>query len=267
MDSKKFKKKLNKITTIYDSMQADQSISTLEQELLKKYVIQLYETLIDSSTESPVSSQKSPRKSDAEVPVAEVPISEVPVTEEATTSADRVPEIPTSVPETIAPVMAKVEVPMTASTPPAPMEATVPEPLPRVEKISIAESLKQSIPAAAAAVGASAVVANTLDMPADLQPIFEKVEATDLSDRLSITKVKDIGSSMGINEKIFTIKELFGGDQTIFNSVVSKLDACTSYEEAALYLSSTVARDYKWADGSKVKKAKTFVKLVQRKFV
>ncbi len=247
MDSKKFKSKLNKITTIFDSMQSDQSISTLEQELLKKYVIQLYETLIDKSKGSGKSQAEATKIQAAEPVVQNEPVKETPSIEpEPTVQASPVRE---ASPQSNQPV------------------ATAPQSSQVVDNVSMVAAHEQTMPATAVASGASAVVANTLEMSDDLKPIFEKIEATDLSDRLSITKVKDIANSMGINEKIFTIKELFGGDQSLFNSVVSKLDACSSYDEAAQYLSSTVARDNKWADASKAKKAKTFVKLVQRKFV
>jgi len=249
MNTKKFQSKLSKITTIFDSMQADHTISSLEQELLKKYVVQLYETLLDDPIEEEHKSQEKATQKIARKPQPKV--------------------------ETLQP---KVEIVQTPPPPPKVAAPPVPEPIvssatiaePVIEKVAVAETIKQTVPVAssvATAKVASEVVANVLDMPAELQPIFEKIEATELSDRLSISKVKDIGKSMGINEKIFTIKELFAGDQSLFNFVVSKLDACTSYDEAAQYLSSTIARDQKWGDASKMNKAKTFVKLVQRKFV
>ena len=248
MNTKKFKSKLNKITTIFESMQADQSISSLEQELLKKYVVQLYETLIDHSSE--VDQADQPKREEKKEKLTPVKVEE-PKQETRVEEAHSI-----HVEETI-------ERPEPKVSPTAVVK-------PIVEKVAIAETLQHAVPAAAVATASQAtstVIENKLEMSPELEPIFEKIEATELSDRLSISKVKDIGKSMGINEKIFTIKELFAGDQTLFNSVVSKLDACTSYEEAAQYLSSTIARDQKWGEASKAKKAKTFVKLVQRKFV
>lgn len=248
MDSKKFKNKLNKIATIFDSMQADHSISSLEKELLKKYVVQLYETLLEETKGTSKSVDSVNTKVIDEAPKKE-PVKEA--SELSQTSAPAAPQAVSSpIPETPAPSVNKT---------------VIAEPV--KEKVAVSETIKQAVPVAVATATASTVVANTLEMSAELQPIFERIEATELSDRLSISKVKDIGKSMGINEKIFTIKELFAGDQSLFNSVISKLDACESYDEAAQYLSSTVARDQKWGDASKVKKAKTFVKLVQRKFV
>jgi hypothetical protein len=238
MDTKKFKNKLDKISNVFESMQADQSISGLEQELLKKYVIQLYETLLDDNKSK--SSEKKAKKEVTNIAKEEIAISTPPIKE--------------PVQEVVAPL--PVEPEPVAATPPITEEP----------EIAQAQSASASVVQQSSA-SVSEVLVNELNIPTALKPIFEKVSTVELSDKLSHSKVKDISTAMGINEKIFTITELFGGDQNLFSTVTSKLNACTSYDEAVKYLSSTVARDQNWGQDGKVNKAKVFMKLVQRKFV
>ncbi len=238
MDTKKFKNKLDKISNVFDSMQADQSISGLEQELLKKYVIQLYETLLEESKSK--SSEKKSKK-----------------------------EVTTVVKEEIASSTPPIEEPVQEVVAPHPVESQPESPMPTISEepeIAQAQSASASVVQQSSA-SVTEVLVNELDIPTALKPVFEKVSAVELSDKLSHSKVKDISTAMGINEKIFTITELFGGDQNLFSTVTTKLNACTSYDEAVKYLSSTIARDQNWGQDGKVNKAKVFMKLVQRKFV
>ncbi len=238
MDTKKFKNKLDKISNVFDSMQADQSISGLEQELLKKYVIQLYETLLEESKSK--SSEKKSKK-----------------------------EVTTVVKEEIASSTPPIEEPVQEVVAPLPVESQPESPMPTISEepeIAQAQSASASVVQQSSA-SVTEVLVNELDIPTALKPVFEKVSAVELSDKLSHSKVKDISTAMGINEKIFTITELFGGDQNLFSTVTTKLNACTSYDEAVKYLSSTIARDQNWGQDGKVNKAKVFMKLVQRKFV
>lgn len=107
----------------------------------------------------------------------------------------------------------------------------------------------------------------TTSMNSEMKSLFAIQEGKEISDKLSTTPIKDIGKSMSINEKIFTIQELFGGNQGDFDKVVSKLNGLGSYKEAQEYLASDVVKQNSWLDEEKLKKAKTFLKLVHRKYV
>ena len=47
MNIKKFKKTLSKLVSILDSIQVNDQVSALEQELIKKQLVSLYEHLIE----------------------------------------------------------------------------------------------------------------------------------------------------------------------------------------------------------------------------
>ena len=106
-----------------------------------------------------------------------------------------------------------------------------------------------------------------VDVSDKLKKIFENEAVNELSDRLSMSPIADMTKAMGINERIFTVKELFGGDNEIFNSILQRLNAFTSYDDARTYLITGIAKDQEWGDPSKIKKADTFVKLVKRRYI
>lgn len=104
------------------------------------------------------------------------------------------------------------------------------------------------------------------DISEDILALFEEQEATQLSEKLSKMAISDIEKSMSINEKIFTINELFNGNSQEFRSCLEKLNGMSSYNEAVEYLSKDVAGTYEWTDKAKRKKALNFIQLVNRKF-
>ena len=71
---------------------------------------------------------------------------------------------------------------------------------------------------------------------------------------------------MGINERIFTMNELFGGDQAAFDDTIKALNGFSNFAQAKNYLAANVASKFKWDAKAKKKKAKTFVKLVRRRY-
>ena len=101
---------------------------------------------------------------------------------------------------------------------------------------------------------------------AELLALFDEEDGTDLSDKLASRPIKTLTKAMGINEKIFTVKELFGGDQKEFDNMMVALDGLASFEDAKQVLAGSVAEKYEWASDKKIKKASTFIKLVRRRY-
>ncbi len=99
----------------------------------------------------------------------------------------------------------------------------------------------------------------------DLQELFELPVAKELSEKLSTLPISDLSKAMGLNERIFTIKELFGDDQELFNKTLNRLNKLTSFEEAETVLVE-IAKRFEWTDKKKRKKAKNFIKLVSRRY-
>ena len=99
------------------------------------------------------------------------------------------------------------------------------------------------------------------------EELFAFEEVKDVSDRLSLTKINDLKKAIGINEKIFTVKELFGGQNEVYKSTVNALNDMDSMEEAKKYLSKNIIPEFGWMDDDKYKKAHNFLKTVRRLYV
>ena len=100
-----------------------------------------------------------------------------------------------------------------------------------------------------------------------LAALFDHNESKDLSSKFGSLPISDIAKSMGINDKILTINELFGGDQQLFNSVVQDLNLLNSFEEAKDYLVKGVAKKQAWYEDDKKEMAATFIKLIRRRYI
>lgn len=100
----------------------------------------------------------------------------------------------------------------------------------------------------------------------ELIELFDLHESSELSDKLANAPIKDLTKAMGINERIFTVNELFGGKQDEMTNILSALNGLDTFGEAKTVLMDSVAQKYNWTEGSKLKKAKNFIKLVKRRF-
>ncbi len=96
--------------------------------------------------------------------------------------------------------------------------------------------------------------------------LFLVDEVTDLSGRLSMTKIDDINKAIGINERMFTIRELFDGDNSKYDQTIKALNGKSDFNEAKSYLSNEVITKFDWNSDEKIKKAQYFIKIVRRLF-
>lgn len=101
----------------------------------------------------------------------------------------------------------------------------------------------------------------------ELLALFEDATGNELSDRLSQLPLKDLTKAMSINERIFTIKELFGNDKEEYQNMMTALNGLGSFEEAKQILLGSVATKYKWGSKGKMKKAIGFIKTVRRRYL
>jgi hypothetical protein len=97
--------------------------------------------------------------------------------------------------------------------------------------------------------------------------LFDIDSASDLKSRFSQLPISDIGKSMGINDRILTLNELFSGDQLRFNQVIAELNRMKSFDEAKDYLVKGIANENDWASPSKSAKAEVFIKLIRRRYL
>lgn len=223
MDINSVDKVLKKINRLYELVKELGEASSTEKDLLKAYVVDLYDAVItedpalivDLEREEMLKKIKKQRKLEKKLK------------KQKEKTKFREPEEEIEEPETVA-VAKKVKV-----TPP------------------VAEA-KKAEPKSA--------------IPAGIMELFEIDSGNEISDKLSQSPIADLTKSMSINEKIFTINELFGGNNAELDNMLVALNGLSNFDEAKSVLMKSVATKYNWSDASKSKKAKNFIKLVQRRY-
>ncbi len=265
MDFQKSKNVLDKINALYRNISSDpRNVSSIERDLMRSYIQQFYESFLEMPTVSsivapppPPAETKAPepritlRKPETTPPPPLKPQPEPPKPEPPKVEAQPAPApVYVAPPPPPAPIVTPP--PVAATPPPPPVEvvpppAVVAPPPPPVEVTTPPTRTSVSI-------------------DPELDELFEFKSATELSEKLSELPITDIKKAMGLNERISTQNELFGGDAAAFDATVSTLNQLKNYNEAKDYLVRNVAVKYNWASKGKKDKAKTFIKLVRRRY-
>ena len=232
MNFKKVEKATKKINQLLDNMKDEEHVNKIEKDLLLSYIRDLYEKVIYSEE----SSKKTASK--------------------ATTEKK---EIKSHI------VESKKEV--KSHTPPIGIADVVRQEIKETVYQSDLTPVQKTIEAPVEAPVAEEPTAQIIDnAPQELIELFETGLVNEISDKLSRSPISDLTKSMGINERIFTVNELFGGDSGLFNTTMQELDKLSSLEQARDYLVTNVAIEQNWSSESKIKKAATFVKLIGRRY-
>lgn len=250
MDFQKAGILLEKIHALFKNMSADSdSVSEIEKDLMRAYLRQFYEHFLphgespaDAATPielPPIISRKPPVKKSE--PLIE------PEEEEEDDDENEEEEQQAFVPPPPPPPKKKEK------------DKKVEAPAPKMEKPEPKKPL--------VAPDAEEEEEEEEEEGEELENLFEHHQARELSEKLSELPIQDLGKAMGLNEKIFTINELFGGDQELFKQTIQAMNGMASFEEAKNFLVREVAIRNNWAHHDKKNKAKNFIKLVRRRFI
>ena len=226
----------------------DSSLSRLEKDLIKSYVIQLYDALSSETQTRIPDVVKAPEITAQKFHQPETPqvITTKPIVqpEEKIVFQPEVKEVP-QVPEIKVPVVEPV---ITVRKPePTPVYAQHTEPVLKVvHQPELLHTSKDAVPA--------------------LTKLFEMPFGDDSSGISSRAPVASIESALGLNERIFTLNELFGGNKTLFDSTCTELNNLHSYEEATSLLMRGPARQFDWSDPARIKMAEHFIRIVARRY-
>ncbi len=237
MNLQKAKILLEKINRLYKSMSLDEeNVAAIEKDLMRDYIKQLYDTFMqEDMVDIPVKKgSPAPKKTYSPPPVVRKHI-------------EVTPPPPPKIVEEIAPAIEEEE--------PAPAAV-------KIEETPVRQPFKPAV----------APPRLTRKPPPKInlkhEELFtQEIESNELSQKLSLTPIKNLNKAMGLNERIFTINELFGGDNGAFKTVMNDLNKLATFEEAKIYLSQNVADKYDWASKTKRNKAKNFIKLIRRRYI
>jgi hypothetical protein len=83
----------------------------------------------------------------------------------------------------------------------------------------------------------------------------------DLSSKLQSKPIRDIGTSLGLNDRFKLIKELFNGDKESYQQTIDTLDSASNFNEAFNYINTS----YDWDMEDEA--VQMLLDLVRRKFI
>jgi hypothetical protein len=248
MDYKKARKQIKKIKTLLDSFESlEEPITEMEARLLRKYADEFKKIIPHFEEEEEIVPVAQPKVESAiinlkgEIQEKELP---KPPKEEVKEEEFDVPPVAEIVEE---PVVEEVVELAAKKVEPVATKKVAPPKVKKPKKV--------------------ALVAEHDEEEIGNISLWEPVKITELSQKLSFSPIKDILKSISLNERIFTQKELFNGDNLSFRATLEKLETMNTFKEASDYLRKGVAANNKWEDAKKIKKAKEFMRLVQRRFL
>ncbi len=230
----KAQKILKKVNALLQSIEDnDEKLLPMERDLMLNYLRQLYDIFLHAEVRSEAQGMLFSSPAEEQLPQKDKPLRTTTPKPAPGEKAAKLKEAPKPKPD----------------PQPEPKPAPKPEPQPKPQPKTATTPHR----------------AQTAQMSEELRELFELPVAKELSEKLSALPVNDLSKAMGLNEKIFTMKELFGDEQELFNQTIDQLNKLSSFEEAELILAQLAER-FAWTDKKKKKKAKNFIKLVSRRY-
>ena len=270
MDQSRAQRLLVKIQTLVDQ---GSPLSKLEQDLVKSYILQLYEAVTETAAVPEVQAaaahttvppvhrpvEQPVRVPSVPIPPPSAPKAEVEAKWEPVVDHHRVveevvkPEPRPVVHEKIS----RVETPeperfVTPEPEPVPtpepephIPAFTPPPVPKVAT-PVAETPRRGEPGDA--------LRKLFEPPAHSEPTGANV------------LLSSIEEGIGINDRIFILNDLFGGDGGLMRLTFDTLNGLSSFSEARNLLLHGVAERFDWAHPEHEKKAVEFIRIVRRRY-
>lgn len=254
MDLNKALRLLNKIQAFLDNGNANE-LSRLEKDLIKTYVQQLYEAVTTEEKSQTVEPSKPAERHEPklhkEEPVSKMEVPVIKIQEPPKQDYEKhvFPEYQ----------HIEKEKPVEKEMPPLEIKMSPPAQESRAYQFHVPEPVKETVHAARS-------ITPSDNSSEALDNLFDIHKSEDIASRFNQVTIPSIESAMGLNERIFTLNELFGGDKSLFDSWCSRLNNLNSFEEAKNVLISGPAKDFKWADPQRIKMAEQFIRIVWRKY-
>ena len=103
------------------------------------------------------------------------------------------------------------------------------------------------------------VTENTTSLNDKLKP-----QQKELATTLQETPIKDLRKAIGINDRYLFVKELFNGDESLFEKSIKTINNFSLYPEAAFWVQKELQQKLGWKDDNEV--VAVFNQLVRRRF-
>lgn len=258
MNIKSIKKQLGKVNALFSVMENEEAISSIEKDLLKSYVQNLYAQIIDVETTGSDGNK------------VEIVESKV-VHKQLVTSSPK---------QTFIEKINKEESEIYSRGEDKFSNEFLTDPIDEVSgtynrQDSQVQPSSNGVVSTTATMIAPEVngknmdnsVMDLLESDQKIKALFAESKSSELSDRLRNTPIKDINAGLGLNERILMVNELFGKSNEIFKESVKKLNSLDSFADAKKYLVTNLIKTYEWTEDHKVHSAASFIKLVRRRYI
>ena len=237
MKIQKVKKQLKKINYLIETISDEGRFSTIEHDLLKSYIRELYEKVIEGKDIEPE------MNTTFDIPeVKSVQVKKKVREESIFESIMSDPVIETKTQEST--------IPQNGTKAVADIQREN-----IIQKIEVIPDHNNN---------ESEHEANELDELTN--KIFSEDKTSDLSQKLSKMPLKDLNLAMGINERVFTVHELFKSNFSHFQEVITSLNGFSHFDDAKKFLLKEVVYRYEWNTNKKYEQALEFVKLIRRRY-
>lgn len=285
MDIKKGRLYLNKINRLFPGIEEEGGqVSQIEKDLMLNYVRNFYDALLGETavpvvSSQPVAAPKPKATPKVEVPpviqpepkptpkvevkvtppiVPVTPVKEVPVVQPPVVKSPVVEQKPTATSKPEPKII--IHTPkLTPEEVAPPVQPTMPKPKPPIHQ-QIPIEIEPPVVASAPTSEPKAVDFDEYDI------LFEAEKITDLSSRLSQSKISNLRAAMGINERFLIQNELFGGNNDSFNEAIDKLNGFSNFLEAKAHIIKELAPQNDWLNDKRLKRAKSFIGKVNRRY-
>lgn len=256
MNLKDSKLILNKINLLFENLMVDNSISNIERDLMLSYIRQFYDGFLTNNMPSvkPIVIVEDEVEEEVSTYIPEPIIKKAPIVEtikEVSYKKPVVIKIPDSLKEF-------------TNKPDTSNQYQAPEPV--VEPTPSVSPIVQPVVNQPTATQNIVHNPSTVQVAPELIELFELSNSNELSDRLNSLPIADLKKSIGLNEKILTINDLYEGDHRLFDKSLDILNTFSSFDEAKVYIAENLANKFDWTSSYKLKKAKIFIKLISRRY-
>lgn len=233
----KVKKQLKKINSLFDNIEEDGQISSIERDLLKSYIRDLYEKVA-------LNDDAKPEKAVVEKKVK----SELKRNKTITQSIFEEEIEPAVHMDSIEQVVEREMTSLANGRPSIEIEAVIDMDEKNEEVAVIVETVSE-------------------EDKEKIELLFQEDSSGDLSSRLGKLPIKDLSQALGLNDKILTINELFQGDGGQYQTTIQALNNLSTFADARVYLEKNIIFPNNWLENDKLKKAARFIRVIQRRYM
>ncbi len=256
---------LEKIIALYKNMSADErNINAIERDLMLSYIRQLYETCLDTAPSVVAPPQAAKPVHTPHPKATPPPVVEEPKVAIAVSAPPSVVETPRYTPPPPPPPV--VETPRYTPPPPPPPVVETPRYTPPPPPPPVVETPRYTPPPPPEVPRTRTAHAPASGFSAEVEALFDEQVGKEISDKLSNAPVADLTKAFGLNDRLLMQNELFLNNKSAFDEALKDLNNSSSFDTARAFLADLAVRNSWNLNADRQKLAKSFIKLVRRRF-